>query len=256
MNINVKALAVLTAMVLLSAAGGVVEAAPFINPPELNHPDWVTPFPYQRNILVGFDTDPHFWPDHITSPIPDARKVLSPDVVHHEGTDDAQLYHSDWLGGEVVPPMGGYTDWLYMDTVTGTARQGMLMMEALSPNTTFTLVWHIDNWDRPREEKHFFVEAEYYGTGNVGFDELISSTGQVELLPPQYETLENGWVRWRSWATLVPNPLWEEMVNTVTFENPGLLLIDYMHIGTECVPEPATLGLLAVGCILVVRRKR
>ena len=108
MKTNIKAVAVLAAVVALLAAGGVAKAEPFVNPPELNHPDWVTPFPYQRNILVGFDTDPHFWPDHVSSPTPDERKALTPSVVHHEGTDDDRLYPSDWLGGDVRAAERGY----------------------------------------------------------------------------------------------------------------------------------------------------
>ncbi|KPK50836.1 MAG: hypothetical protein AMK72_01215 [Planctomycetes bacterium SM23_25] len=242
-------------MVAILAVGAVATAEPFCNSPELCHPDWVTPFPYQRNIMVGFDTDPHFWPDHISSPTPDARKALTPSVVHHEGTDDARLYPSDWLSGDVEPPGGGITWWLDADTVTGTDRQGILVLEG-EAGSTFTLVWHIDNWDRPFEEKHFFVEAEYYATGNLGQDNLISSSGQIEVLAPHYETLPDGWVRWSSWATLVPNPVWEEMVNEVIFEVPGMLLLDHMHIATECVPEPATLGLLGLGGLMLIRRRR
>jgi hypothetical protein len=233
---------------------GVLWADPFFNPPELTHPDWTTPFPYQRNIMVGFDTDPHDWPDHITSPTPDARKALTPSVVHHEGTDDSLLYPSDWLGGDVQPPEGGYTSWLDTDTVTGTDRQGILAMNATNAYTTFTLTWHIDNWDRIWEEKHFFVEAEYYTSGNIGLDELISSSGRIELTP-HYESLSDGWVRWSSWATLKPNPEWEEMVNTITFEAPGVLLLDYMHIATECVPEPITILLLCLGSIFIRKRR-
>ncbi len=101
-----------------------VAAAAFINPPELNHPDRGTPFPYQRNILVGFESDPHAWPDPITSPTPDERKAPTPSVVHHEGTDDAVLYSSDWFGGDVQPPNAGSTSWLNTDTWTGTQTQG------------------------------------------------------------------------------------------------------------------------------------
>ena len=49
------------------------------------------------------------------------------------------------------------------------------------------------------------------------------------------------------------------MVNTVTFEVPGTLLIDYMHIATECVPEPSTfalLGMVALGLLAVAWRRR
>ena len=83
--------------------------------------------------------------------------------------------------------------------------------------------------------------------------------GQRQPGTPGYETLPDGWRRWSSWATLVPNPVWEEMVNTVTFEDPGILLLDYMHIATECVPEPSTLALLtmaAVGLLAYAWRRR
>ena len=241
-------------LLIIVLSSGFAQADPFVNPPELNHPDWVTPFPYQRNILVGYDTDPHQWPDHVTSPAPDERKALTPDVVHHEGMDDPVLYPSDWLAEDVQPPSAGFTDWLADDTITGTPRQGILVMDGQA-DSQFTLIWHIDNWDWPREEKHFYAEAEYYTTGNLGIDQLLSSTGQIEVLTADYENLADGWIRWRGWATLVPNPEWEEMINVVTFEDPGIVLMDYMHIATECVPEPTTLALLVLGLTMCLRRR-
>jgi hypothetical protein len=44
------------------------------------------------------------------------------------------------------------------------------------------------------------------------------------------------------------------MVNVVEFTastTDSYLLIDYMHIATECVPEPASLLLLASGLLLL-----
>jgi len=252
-------LTVVTALATIGLCVAVAPAEPFVNPPEVNYDAWVTPYPYQRNILIGFDTDPHTWPDHITSPVTGARKALTPSVVHHQGTDDGQLYPSDWVGGQVEPAGGGGTGWLETDTITGTAREGILAMYVDDPNTTVTLTWHIDNWDRPNEKKNVFLEAEYYSTGNMGFDEVISSTGQIEPLTPHEEDLPDGWVRWNSWATLTPNPPWEELVNHVTFETgqtPGMLLMDYVHIATECVPEPATCALLGLGGLVILRKKR
>ncbi len=245
--------AAITAMAVVVCLSQVSVAAPFVNPPESNCPQWVTAFPYQRNILVGFDTDPHQWPDHVTSPTPGERKALTPDLVHHEGTDDPVLYPSDWIAGNVDPSTNGYTEWMPIDTETGSNRKGILALHG-SAGTTITLVWHIDNWDRPYKEKHFYAEVEFYTTGNDGIDELISSTGQIETLDAHYEVLADGWVRWWSWATLVPNPEWEQMVNTITFQEDGFLLMDYMHIATECVPEPASITLLGLIGLTITRR--
>ncbi|MBN1853408.1 MAG: hypothetical protein JW829_11815, partial [Pirellulales bacterium] len=230
--------------------GTTAQADPFVNPPEVNHPKWITDFPYQRNIMVGFDTNPHLWPDHESSPQPDDRKALTPDLIHHEGTEDGTLFRSDWVGGEATG--NGYTDWI--DTAPEhSGRQGMLKLavDAGMGEAAIHLVWHIDNLDRPWEEKHFFAEAEYFTTGNSGVDKLFSSmsSGTPVTLVPHMEMLTDGWIRWWAEGTLVPNPEWEEMVNVVEFaasSTDSYLLIDYMHIATECVPEPATLGLLTL----------
>lgn len=233
--------------------GITAQADPLFNRPELNHPGWVTDFPYQRNIMVGFNTDPHSWPDHESSPGLGDRKALTADVIHHEGVDDEQLYRSDWLGGETTG--NGYSGWVDTDP-THPGRQGMLKLAVDKDmgGTTLSLIWHIDNWDRPREEKHFFAEAEYYTTGNEGEDRLLSSVSSTlpVTLTPHTETLADGWIRWWAEGTLVPNPEWEEMVNVVEFDassSDSYLLIDYMHIATECVPEPATPVLLALGLV-------
>lgn len=248
-------------VVAVAWSGSPACADPFVNPPEANHPRWVTAFPYQRNIMVGFDTDPHAWPDHPSSPQPGLRKALTPDVVHHEGTDDKDLFKSDWLSGNATE--NGYTAWIDTDPAYP-GRQGMLKLGADAGAAAITLVWHIDNWDRPWEEKHFFVEAEYFTTGNTGVDELFSSLpgGAPVTLVAHVEPLADGWNRWWAEATLRPNPAWEEMVNTVRFEtspSESFLLIDHMHIATECVPEPTSFLLLLLGVAvlgLLGRRRR
>lgn len=250
-GITVAALATLMAVVLAAAP---TQAASFNVPPETQHPDWVTSFPYQRNILVDFTTNPSTWPDDPTSPIPGARKDLLPNVsAHHEGWDDPVLYPTDWFAWE------GPLVWSDTDP-TGQGRQGIVGLESSAPDD-LDLIWHIDNWDRPWMEKHFFVEAEFYTTDNDGLDQLISSTGQIEILNPNYVVLADGWVRWWSWATLIPNPLYEEMINTISLnpqQVPGAVYVDYFHIATECVPAPSigAGGLALLSGLGLMRRRR
>jgi hypothetical protein len=250
-------------MILVAATVGcaavAARAAAFFNPPEVNHPNWVTDSPYQRNIFVGFDTDPETWADHPTSPTLGKRKALKSEA-DYAGTDDALLWDSDWLSGGVTD--NGYIDWISVDPVSG--RQGLLKLavDADDVGSTLNLVWHIDNWDRSGE-KHFFVEAEYYTTGNKGLDLLLPPNildGSI-LLEPHVQDLGDGWHRWWAQGTLKPNPIWEEMHNTIQFEassTDSYMLIDYMHIATECVvPEPATFVMWLTGlAMLGVCRRR
>ena len=99
----------------------------------------------------------------------------------------------------------------------------------------------VDVWFAPYDGQFFIVLVE---VGRVRGAVVGAATAAD---PPV--TLPDGWVRWTSWATLVPNPEWEEMTNVVTFEDPGMMLIDHMHIATECVPEPSTFALLGTGAL-------
>ena len=64
--------------------------------------------------------------------------------------------------------------------------------------------------------------------------------------------LENGWVyqRWHVWS----NPLLIPADSAWWMESTGPVLLD--QIVFDCVPEPATLTLLALGGLLVARRRR
>lgn len=246
--------------IVLLFAVAAARAAPFVHPPELPSPTvgpiWQGAFPYQRNILVDFTTDPATWPDDPTSVVIGGRKDLIDGVSSHlQGTDDPVLYPSDWFEWE------GPLVWHDQDPTGSSMRQGIVGINDPTGTESLLLTWHIDNWDRPSQEKHFYVEAEYYSTGNGGQDLLTSSLGDVVVLQQHNEVLSDGWILWRSWAVLRPNPEWEEMTNSVDFlqQGPGdnQLYVDYFHIATECtIPIPAALALAPAAGLVLCRRGR
>jgi len=183
----------------------------FNNPPESGPDPWQTPFPYQRNIMLDFSTNP-VGP---TGPIPGAV---------YEGHDDPVLWGSDSV------QLGGGATW---DSGTESI--------VLPPNNGFsggTITLHLDNWERMWPLKHFYMEYTLSAGASYSIDLTVppgySMTGYTMLLEPI----------WREWQ---PNPPWEE----VTFTNIGYdpIYLDNLHVATECVPVPGAvlLGVLGLG---------
>lgn len=229
------------AVVLLGAA--LASAEPFVSPPESDPMvppgGWTTVFPYPRNVLIDFATDPAAWPPDPTGPpgsldmIPDVNYVL-------EGDDDPRLYPSDWGQG-----FGDY-DWIDTDP-RFPGRQGLAGIDNRQ-GWTVSATLHLDNEPEPRPVKHLWIEMEYY------FD----AGGWQTSMDPAYtdirfksEVLPDGWRRRTWWFEIEPNPPWEELtIGIETSElGPGTVLFDYVHIATECVPEPGSLALLGAGVL-------
>jgi len=131
-------------VVLVALCGPVAMGAMFINPPETyaGPGEWLTPFPYQRNMMIDFATDPHGWPTDPVNPLAYDLTPLPPTSNYDlEGTLDPSLYDSDWLH-----IMGDFT-WLPVDTFLGSGRTGLLLFDNSggSDPMNVMLQWHIDN---------------------------------------------------------------------------------------------------------------
>ena len=235
----------------------VAQASPFPDgyKPEENVPGWVTQFPYQRNILLDFSVDPQCSPG---SGIPGA---------DYEGTDDSVLLDTDFVSFD---PWDGSDDVEYYQTAPdGSGRTGLV---GVPVNTGFPfqapkgiLNIHIDNWDRAEPyEKHIWITLVAKGNtsdmGWSGFPNLEASTEG----PPYFdsygdgpiEDLGDGWFKRSYWGVIKPNPLWEEFNFYFQSDSESAVLLDSVHIATECVPEPATLCLLGLGGLMLRRRKK
>jgi len=234
---------VVLAIVALGAASA--NADPFINPPETHWPDiwtidgvptvneWMTEFPYQRNIRYTFDN----------STVP-----LAP---HYEGYDDPTLFPSDFvevvgLNYFAVDPLGGARVGLYgIDN-----RQGSTDLEGY-------LLFHLDNWQEPRPWKHIWKEIIYILSDPTSeapkgayLEENCTVPAGYDVKGAQtvvFDYLADDWFI-EDWAVKVqPNCPWEEIIIRLHVPAGGYALIDDVHFATECVPEPATVTVLALG---------
>lgn len=233
-----------------------VQADPFIVPPESVLPpeDWTTAFPYQRNAMIDFATDPHTWPFDANAGAP--ARELSPSVGNYilEGTHDPDYYDSDYLVW--VPDQ---MQWFDTHPAAGD-RQGLIGVSN-QENVEFTLNYHLDNVPTRNPVKHMWIEIEYYYSGTGTWSAaIVPSIGKLTEAAVDQVQLQDGWYRWNGWAELKPNPLWEDIFVTVS-TNPtasGTLLVDYIHVATECVPEPGTMALFGIGgvALVLLRRRR
>lgn len=232
----------ITAIMLLAVAP-IAWGSPFENPPETNpNIDWETTFSYQRNIFLDFNQNP-VGP---VGPIPGA---------DYEGYDDPVLWDSDFV------EFTGDVEWNATLGAVG-------IFDAPAEGASGTLIVHIDNWERPWPVKHIYEEMVWRREAVATWWFYQEFLG----LPDGYVEQDNWW--WEEsdpshpnnqdlsldyWVEILPNPPWEEKIISFEIEpgTPGSnLYVKSLHLATECVPEPATLGLLVLGGLAVLRRKR
>ena len=53
-----------------------------------------------------------------------------------------------------------------------------------------------------------------------------------------------------------PQPGWEQVVLTGSMLDGQHVLLDQIDVDTHCIPEPATMGLLGIGTLALIRRRK
>jgi len=115
-------------------------------------------------------------------------------------------------------------------------------------------------------EKEFFACVIWYGPPSAMLTMSVTTESGSQVLDlNQYSivepTMPGAWATILT-GTIAPQPDWEDFSFSFTgfagqpLPSGGGVFIDSIYVGTHCIPEPATLGLLAFGGVALLRRRR
>ncbi len=138
----------------------------------------------------------------------------------------------------IVEPIG---DW--DDIVGAWPLSGMITVEIM-------------NFPEPLEWKDIWIQLTWKPEdGAMTPFPVIEVTDSFGMISPIYDIVEEiqlneGWLHTTYQTQIFPNPQFEVIMIT------GEIWVDELVIDTRCIPEPATIGLLSVGALALLRRKR
>lgn len=126
----------------------------------------------------------------------------------------------------------------------------------------------LDNYDDPKPYKVVRVQVTYHSSGGVPDEFGVWSTHEGGEVYSQHEAVvvasieSEGWTTAAYEFTLEPNPLNEEIMMGFTWLGSAgasaSAYVDEAIVDTWCtdVPEPATLALLTIGALAILRRPK
>ena len=116
------------------------------------------------------------------------------------------------------------------------------------------IVATMPNLPEPRPYKDIWFQLTWYNQGGrdpLPVIDIVPDIGQVTFLYIADQIFfPDNWVWQLFHANIEPNPNTEDFIIT------GDILVDELVIDTYCVPEPATMGLLSLGGVVLMRRKK
>ncbi len=109
---------------------------------------------------------------------------------------------------------------------------------------------HVNNHEPPNDVKYVWLQLIW---NSCGGEPIFSRFDPEPVAQPELVDevdLGGNWIHSTYGWELRPNPCWEDFVIG------GPIYVDQMTIDTWCIPEPSTIGILALGSIGVLLRLR
>ena len=143
----------------------------------------------------------------------------------------------------IVTPAPG-ADWLDID-------EGRLGVWPLSGE----IFVHVENHEPPNDVKMVWTQLTWRPqdpTDPLGVPRLTGFNPDIAggVLPIDVITSADGWIHSTLYFEIRPNPEWEDFIIA------GDINVDTLVIDTWCIPEPATMALLALGGLALIRPRR
>lgn len=137
--------------------------------------------------------------------------------------------------------------------------------QGLLTGSAFKIILDIPNQPEQNPVKYLSIEMLYQGQIDFLWVQEISNNPLFNVVEGAYtnEDQGDGWWLYTQDFEIYPNPFEELVViglsgvGQAPTGGPGLAAVDYICIDTICtVPEPASMALLALGSMCVMKRKR
>jgi hypothetical protein len=145
-----------------------------------------------------------------------------------------------------VSPLGDATHWAsnFLNNTDFTAS-----VDGTTVSIDLTNVPNSDPW-----YKEIYIYLDGIATGNVPPQQGTFDVDGTSFSGSQSSSIDQGTGLWTYLVNgeIHPQPPYANLSFTV----PGLISVTNIWAGENCVPEPATIGLLGLGVLSLIRRKR